>query len=130
MVALPPSTQSRTVALTEVLIRQHQAGVWRYLRFLGAAPALADDLTQETFLEILRRAPVDRGAAALGGWLRATARNLFLAQRRRGRFEVAAVPAGSTGAQVGDVIDVQIPAGLVEAARRALMRQAYALPHC
>ena len=44
--------------------------------------------------------------------------------------EVAAVPAGSTGAQVGDVIDVQIPAGLVEAARRALMRQAYALPHC
>ena len=45
--------------------------------------------------------------------------------------EVAAVPAGSTGAQVGDVIDVQIPEALVEAGRRALpLRQAYVLPHC
>ena len=35
------------------LVRQHQAGVWRYLRFLGCDRPLADDLTQETFLAVL-----------------------------------------------------------------------------
>ena len=30
------------------LVREHQADVWRYLRYLGAAADDADDLTQET----------------------------------------------------------------------------------
>ncbi len=37
------------------LVRTHQVGVWRYVRFLGAEAAEADDLTQETFLAL--RAP-------------------------------------------------------------------------
>ena len=32
------------------LVREHQADVWRYLRYLGADGHDADDLTQETFL--------------------------------------------------------------------------------
>ena len=43
----------------EELARRHQAGVWRYLRLLGCAPDLADDLVQETFLQVLRRPFVD-----------------------------------------------------------------------
>ena len=36
------------------LVQKHQAGVWRYVRFLGADTAEADDLTQETFLALAR----------------------------------------------------------------------------
>ena len=36
------------------LVTLHQAGVWRYLRALGCDASLADDLTQDTFLEAWR----------------------------------------------------------------------------
>jgi RNA polymerase sigma-70 factor (ECF subfamily) len=78
--------QSRAaVQLTEELVRRHQKGVWRYLRFLGCPAELADDLTQETFLTLLQWAPEERGDAALAAWLRTTARNLFRMQARRPR---------------------------------------------
>ena len=38
----------------EQLVRDHQAMVWRYLRFLGCDPALADELTQDTFVAVYR----------------------------------------------------------------------------
>lgn len=65
------------------LVRAHQAEVWRYLRFLGATPELADDLCQETFLQLLRGRCRDQGEAARRGWLRTVARNLFLKSSRR-----------------------------------------------
>ena len=37
------------------LVREHQAGVWRYLRVLGCPATEAEDLTQETFLAVLTR---------------------------------------------------------------------------
>jgi DNA-directed RNA polymerase specialized sigma24 family protein len=51
-------------------------GIRRYLRFLGAAAEVADDLAQETLLRALRP---DFDSAAPGAlrWLRTTARNLF-----------------------------------------------------
>lgn len=75
------------VELDEALVRRHQPSIWRYLRFLGASPALADDLTQEAFLALLRHPPEDRGDAATAGWLRTVARRSFSqsrASRRRG----------------------------------------------
>ena len=64
------------------LVRAHQAEVWRYLRLLGAPAALADDLTQETFLSVLQRPFEDRGPAAAAAYLRLVARHLFLKDRR------------------------------------------------
>jgi RNA polymerase sigma-70 factor (ECF subfamily) len=64
------------------LVRAHQAGVWRYLRMLGCPAALADDLTQDTFVSVLERPFEDRGAAAAGAYLRRVARNLFWKDRR------------------------------------------------
>ena len=43
------------------LIEKYQVGVWRYLRALGCEPALADDLTQETFLSVLQHPFTDFG---------------------------------------------------------------------
>jgi RNA polymerase sigma-70 factor (ECF subfamily) len=65
------------------LVHRHQAGVWRYLRYLGASSAEADDLTQETFL-VLARGPFEqRSAAETSAYLRTTARHALLQARRR-----------------------------------------------
>lgn len=68
------------------LIREHQAGIWRYLRSLGCEASFADDLTQETFLSVLEKPFEYQGEAATGAYLRRVAHNLYVtAQRRSGR---------------------------------------------
>jgi len=68
------------------LIQTYQAGVWRYLRALGCEAALADDLTQDTFLALLQRPFQDVSPAATSAYLRKTALNLLIShQRRSGR---------------------------------------------
>ena len=62
----------------ESVVRQHQAGVWRYLRLLGCTADAADDLTQETFLVLLRRGFERRGDPETWSFLRQTARHLHL----------------------------------------------------
>jgi RNA polymerase sigma factor (sigma-70 family) len=60
-------------------------GLHRYLRFLGAAAEVADDLAQETLLRALRP-EFHPDAPGAFRWLRTTARNLFwrhLAARAR-----------------------------------------------
>jgi RNA polymerase sigma-70 factor (ECF subfamily) len=65
------------------LIREHQAGVWRYLRVLGCSTALADDLTQDTFLAVLQKPFEVRGPAATASYLRTVARNLWITTSQR-----------------------------------------------
>ncbi|MFN0206169.1 MAG: RNA polymerase sigma factor [Planctomycetota bacterium] len=60
------------------LVSAHQTGLWRYLRFLGCDPSLAEDLVQETFLVVLRQPFSDQGAAAAAGYLRTVARRLLI----------------------------------------------------
>ena len=67
------------------LVRAHQAGVWRYLRFLGCEATEADDLVQETFLAVLRKGFEHRSAAQTAGYLRTVARNRLLMARRKQR---------------------------------------------
>ena len=70
----------------EQLVQAHQREVWRYLRFLGASAAEADDLTQETFLEVWRKPFVEHNERASAAYLRTVARNRFLmGVRSRGR---------------------------------------------
>lgn len=65
------------------LMKEHQADVWRFLRLIGCDSALADDLTQETFLYIYRN-PIDEiSRAATAAYLRKAARNLLLNRRRK-----------------------------------------------
>jgi len=69
-------------ALAE-LYRQGAPRVRGFLTRLGGDPALADDLTQDTFLRIHRaRGTFAAGAAALP-WMIAIARNAFLDHSRR-----------------------------------------------
>jgi RNA polymerase sigma-70 factor, ECF subfamily len=73
------------------LVHRHQAGVWRYVRFLGADHSEADDLTQETFLSLARAEFVERDEHQTAGYLRVVARNQLLALRRRQNREVSTV---------------------------------------
>lgn len=63
----------------EAFVRDHQAGVWRYLRLLGAPAADADDLLQETFLRFLARTEPHPAAPAM---LRTIARGLWVDRHR------------------------------------------------
>ena len=71
------------------LIENHQVGVWRYLRALGADPSLADDLTQDTFVAVLQRPFHDYNRAATAAYLRKVAHNLFITTMRRAKRETA-----------------------------------------
>ena len=82
----------------EFLMRVHQAEIYRYLRYLGAARETAEDMVQETFLSAYTsdRAPdaEQDDARRWAGWLRGVARNLFLMHCRRDRASpVTADPA-------------------------------------
>jgi RNA polymerase sigma-70 factor (ECF subfamily) len=73
------------------LVHQHQSGVWRYLRFLGADRTEADDLAQETFLAFARAEFVERDGRQTAGYLRTVARNQLLALRRKQNREISTV---------------------------------------
>jgi RNA polymerase sigma-70 factor, ECF subfamily len=66
-----------------MLIQQHQAGVWRYLRALGCDAAEADDLTQDTFLAVLKSEFQILSEAATATYLRKVAYNFMVSARRR-----------------------------------------------
>jgi len=66
----------------ETLVREHHAGVWRFLRLLGCTREQADDLTQETFLVVMRKGFEEIDPAATATYLRKAARYQFLHARR------------------------------------------------
>jgi RNA polymerase sigma-70 factor, ECF subfamily len=79
---LPPDDWER-------LVRDHQGTVWRYVRYLGADMAEADDLVQETFLALAKADFAEQSERQTIGYLRCVARNQLLMLRRRQRREVA-----------------------------------------
>ncbi len=67
------------------LIDQYQLKVWRYLRSLGCDENLADDLTQDTFVAVLRRPFEVVSDAATAVYLRRVAYHLLIDHRRKHR---------------------------------------------
>jgi RNA polymerase sigma-70 factor (ECF subfamily) len=83
-----------------------------YLRSLARDPVLADDLLQDTFLQLHRARRTYRPGHPVKPWVFAIARNVFLMNRRaagrRGRREVLAddeLPEIPVPAEEGAVID-------------------------
>lgn len=79
---MPMTTAEHELDLA-ALMREHQAGVWRFVRALGADTSTADDVTQDVFLAVYRKPFEQRGRAQTAGYLRTVARNLFLKSRRK-----------------------------------------------
>jgi RNA polymerase sigma-70 factor (ECF subfamily) len=80
------------------LVETHQAGVWRYLRFLGCDRAEADDLVQETFLAVFRKGLEQRSTTETAAYLRTVARHCLLMARRKQASRPAAVDLGAAEA--------------------------------
>jgi RNA polymerase sigma-70 factor (ECF subfamily) len=62
---------------------RHRGPILAYLTRLTHDPALAEDLTQETFLRVSRGLSRFRGDSKLGTWIYRIATNVYLDQRRR-----------------------------------------------
>ncbi len=115
-----PATDPAT-GLTN-LVRRHQAELWRYVRYLGAAPAEADDLLQETFLSIARDGFQQRSTAETRGYLRTVARNKLLMLRRKQKREPKAAALEAAEAVWADAARDDGLTGWIDALRECVER--------
>jgi RNA polymerase sigma-70 factor (ECF subfamily) len=81
--ATPTVGEVNQASRADSLARRHQTEIWRYARFLGASDPQAEDITQETFLAVLRKPPLSNEPAAVRAYLRTIARNLYLVLLRK-----------------------------------------------
>jgi RNA polymerase sigma-70 factor, ECF subfamily len=76
------------LAAFEWLVRCYQAHVWRFLRHLLGDGALAEDVTQETFLRVYQHLPSFAWRSSFSTWVFQVARNAGLdALRSRRRHD-------------------------------------------
>src|SRR5437016_5155737 len=82
-------------------IRDYYPGVYRYLLYLTGRPEMAEDLTQETFLQAWRRLETFEGRSALKPWLHRIAHREFLQALRSQRLPVSLEEMGELPAPHG-----------------------------
>jgi RNA polymerase sigma-70 factor, ECF subfamily len=76
------------LAAFEWLVRCYQAHVWRFLRHLLGDGALAEDVTQETFLRVYQHLPTFAWRSKFSTWVFRVARNAGIdALRNRRRHD-------------------------------------------
>jgi RNA polymerase sigma-70 factor (ECF subfamily) len=113
------------------LVRRHQSGVRSVLRRLTkGSHALADDLGQETFLQVYRNLRQFRGEARFSTWVYRIAYNRFLAHVRAAHPEdqlpedLQAITANDAGDEAALKIDLERALARLSVAERA------AIVHC
>src|ERR1017187_4924857 len=73
-----------------ILYRRRQAGLFRFALHMSGSMPVAEDVTQEVFLALLREdSGYDPDRGTLSGYLFGIARKLVLRQLERGRSHVA-----------------------------------------
>jgi RNA polymerase sigma-70 factor, ECF subfamily len=108
------------------LFRRRQQNVYRFVLHLTGSPAMADDVTQDVFVTVIRDArKFEAGRAAVPAWLCGIARNFV---RRR-----LAVDRGAASIDADDGLEAALPAAspdplqdltsneAIEALRRAVL---------
>lgn len=108
----------------EVLVRAYQAPVWRFLRRLVNDDALAEDVTQETFVRVHAKLRTFDGRSRFSAWLFQIARNAGIdairSRERRARRERGATPAPVRSPEAGHELDAAL-ASLTVDLREALL---------
>ncbi len=88
-----PPVAATEPAAEASLVRRHVAGVFRFVRCLGATRDEAEDLTQEAFVVAWRKGKQRLDDRALAAFLRRAVRLLWLEHRRDTRRAEAAISA-------------------------------------
>jgi RNA polymerase sigma-70 factor (ECF subfamily) len=80
------------------LYRRRQGAIFRFALHMSGSDAVAEDITQEVFLSVLRdRDGFDPARGTLSGYLFGIARKLVLRNVEKGRFDIALDSAEKTG---------------------------------
>jgi RNA polymerase sigma-70 factor (ECF subfamily) len=107
------------------LFERHHRAVYRYFLHMLKDRALSEDLVQDVFLKVLRKARTFRGSGSFKGWLYNIARNVALDELRKARRHGTAVDEETMNEQLVDHRSAeQDAAGQQKASRvlRALAR--------
>ena len=100
----------------EHVYRAYEGAVYTLARRLTRTPEDAEDVLQETFLEVCRSLGAWRGEGSLWGWVRRITASKALMRYRRERIrETDELTEGAVG---GDVVDVPLRLDLEEALGR------------
>jgi RNA polymerase sigma-70 factor, ECF subfamily len=86
-----PQSGARGGTAFEGLIRRFYTGVYNHLVWMCRDTSLAEDLTQETFLQVWQHLPDLRKAQATKAWIHRIARNQYLQHHRRVGVETVAI---------------------------------------
>ncbi len=102
--------QSATIAF-DTVFREHYHSVFRLALSMAGNPVDAEDISQETFIAVLRSLPTFRGQSAVGTWI------YRIAIRTATRWLARRPPDGET--DVEPIADSQVlPIDLLRALRR------------
>jgi RNA polymerase sigma-70 factor, ECF subfamily len=108
------------------LYRRRQSGIFRFALHMTGSDAMAEDVTQEVFLAVIRECGYDPDRGTLSGYLFGIARKLVLRHLERGRSE-ALLESDLDGGGLPDRAVQQDPLAElthqegIEALRRAVM---------
>ena len=114
------------VAALGMLFRRRQQNVYRFALHLSGSATLADDVTQDVFVTVIREAAkFEAGRGTVPAWLSGIARN-FVRRRLAIDREVASVDVdegleASLHAASPDPLDALTSAESIEALRRAVL---------
>jgi RNA polymerase sigma-70 factor (ECF subfamily) len=115
------------------LVRRRQGPVRQLFRRLCRDPALADDLSQQTFLQAWRHIDTLKSPAAFGGWLRRLAVNVWLQRTRAQRprettedFEEVCEELAQPAAMLNEQLDLDGALATLPPAVRLCLTLAYA----
>jgi RNA polymerase sigma-70 factor (ECF subfamily) len=77
------TVQDHPVPTPEEIFRKYAVRIYNIARRILSIPADAEDVTQEVFLQVLRKLPTCRGEASFPTWLYRVTVNAALARRRK-----------------------------------------------
>ena len=114
------------------LYRRHSPGVYRFALQMCGSQALAEDVTQEVFMVLIRERPAfDPARGSLNAFLLGVARNHVLRRLRRERFYVAieadsenhgkTIQAAPTAATSAGPLDHLTRTEAIESVRRSVL---------
>jgi len=83
--------------MLEFIVRSNQAELYRYVKYLGADSATAEDVVQVAFLAAFRskKVPDLENVQVRGAWLRSIARNTFLNYCRKKKRSPVVADSGA-----------------------------------